>query len=328
MAQFDDLVAKYRNLTYGRLAGNNPSAIQSLLNTTDKSISNPQYFGNIDPQQQQFLETPSGFIAQNQFQIDPNTGIPMFQTPTSEAIAQGIEMGGGSAATYDPNIDYGDPGYAGVIPADPVTGLVGTTATRDPDLREGRYGERGAFGKGEPEPSYNPNLLGQYFGYNNPNYAPSPLADASTISDYYSRQQRNVDLDERISTNPTTYGYTGPVKPTGFLGALSNIGKDKVSGKGTPETTKEAYERAVQTEKEIAEATKAAADKFAKQQKATEGDQTGPQSSDTDASGGISDAQKQSGGSSSSGGTGSIGAGGAAGRAKGGKYGKDGQGNW
>ena len=323
MAQFDDLVAKYRNLTYGRLAGNNPSAIQSLLNTTDKSISNPQYFGNIDPQQQQFLETPTGFIAQNQFQIDPNTGIPMFQTPTSESIAKGIEMGGGSAATYDPNIDYGDPGYAGVLPVDPVTGLVGTTATRDPDLREGRYGERGAFGTPEPEPSYNPNLLGQYFGYNNPNYAPSPLADPSTISDYYSRQQRNVDLDQRQPTEPETYGYTGPVSNTGFLGFLGNIGKDKVSGKGTKETTEAASKQAYQTQKDIAEATKAAAEKFAEQQKEKEDDQTGPQSSDTDASGGPSDAQKQSGG-----GTGTSGGpiGGSMGERRG--YGKDDQGNW
>jgi len=317
MAQFDDLVAKYRNLTYGRLAGNNPSAIQSLLNTTDKSISNPQYFGNIDPQQQQFLETPSGFIAQNQFQIDPNTGIPMFQTPTSEAIAKGIEMGGGTVGTgiYDPNIDYGDPGYAGVLPVDPVTGLVGTTATRDPDLREGRYGERGAFGTPEPEPSYNPNLLGQYFGYNNPNYAPSPLADPSTISDYYSRQQRNVDLDKRQPTDPETYGYTGPVKPTGFLGDLSNIGKDKVSGKGTKETTEAASKQAYQTQKDIAEATKAAADKFAEQQKATEGDQTDSESSDTDTD-------------ASGGGTGTKGGpiGGSMGERRG--YGKDDQGNW
>jgi len=312
MAQFDDLVAKYRNLTYGRLAGNNPSAIQSLLNTTDKSISNPQYFGNIDPQQQQFLETPTGFIAQNQFQIDPNTGIPMFQTPTSESIAKGIEMGGGSAATYDPNIDYGDPGYAGVLPVDPVTGLVGTTATRDPNLGEGRYGERGAFGTPEPEPSYNPNLLGQYFGYNNPNYAPSPLADASTISDYYSRQQRNVDLDERVATNPTTYGYTGPVKPTGFLGALSNIGKEGLKGKGTKATTEAASKQAYQTQKDIAKATQEAADKFAEKQKEKEAlDQM------------VEKINKQSEGATGTSG-GPIG--GSIGERRG--YGKDGQGNW
>tara|TARA_R110002012_G_scaffold168657_1_gene332194 strand:+ start:794 stop:2053 length:1260 start_codon:yes stop_codon:yes gene_type:complete len=116
MAQFDDLVAKYRNLTYGRLASNNPSAIKSLLETTDKSISNPQYFGNIDPRQQQYLDTPSGLIAQNRFRIDPQTGIPIFETPASESIKS-------ASGTYDPNIDYGDPGYAGVIPVDPLIGI-------------------------------------------------------------------------------------------------------------------------------------------------------------------------------------------------------------
>ena len=132
MAQFDDLVAKYRNLSYGRLAGTNPSAVNSLLNAQDRgtnSITSPNYFGNIPIEQQQFIDTPSGFIGQNQFRIDPNTGIPVFETPTTEAINQGIEMGGGTVGSgvYDQNVDYGDEGYAGVTPVDPVTGLVGTT---------------------------------------------------------------------------------------------------------------------------------------------------------------------------------------------------------
>lgn len=132
MAQFDDLVAKYRNLTYGRLAGTNPSAVNSLLNAQDRgtnSITSPNYFGNIPIEQQQYVDTPSGFIGQNQFRIDPNTGIPVFETPTTEAINQGIEMGGGTVGSgvYDQNVDYGDEGYAGVTPVDPVTGLVGTT---------------------------------------------------------------------------------------------------------------------------------------------------------------------------------------------------------
>jgi len=126
MAQFDDLVAKYRNLSYGRLAGTNPSAVNSLLNTQDRgtnSITSPNYFGNIPIEQQQYIETPSGLIGQNEFRIDSNTGIPVFQTPTSEAINQGIEMSGGTVGSgvYDQDIDYGDPGYAGV---EPVTGNI------------------------------------------------------------------------------------------------------------------------------------------------------------------------------------------------------------
>jgi len=268
MAQFDDLVAKYRNLSYGRLAGTNPSAVNSLLNAQDRgtnSITSPNYFGNIPIEQQQFIDTPTGFIGQNQFRIDPNTGIPVFETPTTEAIKKGIEMGGGTAGSgaYDQDVDYGDPGYAGVIPVDPDTGLVGTTTEQQ--QRGGRDGYR--FGKPEPDPTYNPNLLGQYFGYNNPKYAPSPLASADTISDYYSRQQRNVDLDNRVATNPETYGYTGPVAKTGLLGFLGNIGKDKVSGKGTKATTEAAAKAAAETEKEITDATKQATKEFQEKQK-------------------------------------------------------------
>lgn len=142
MAQFDDLVAKYRNLTYGRLASNNPSAIKSLLETTDKSISNPQYFGNIDPRQQQYLDTPSGLIAQNRFRIDPQTGIPIFETPASESIKSGSVTSG--SGTYDPNIDYGDPGYAGVIPEDP---LIGTNPAVPYELERGGGGQRLSTGR-------------------------------------------------------------------------------------------------------------------------------------------------------------------------------------
>ena len=270
MAQFDDLVAKYRNLSYGRLAGTNPSAVNSLLNAQDRgtnSITSPNYFGNIPIEQQQFIDTPTGFIGQNQFRIDPNTGIPVFETPTTEAIKKGIEMGGGTAGSgaYDQDVDYGDPGYAGVIPADPDTGLVGTTTEQQRQSRGSRDGYR--FGKPEPEPTYNPNLLGYYFGYNNPKYAPSPLADANIISDYYSRQQRNVDLDERVATNPETYGYTGPVAKTGLLGFLGNIGKEGLKGKGTKATTEAAAKAAAKTEKEITDATIEAAKKQGPQAK-------------------------------------------------------------
>ena len=268
MAQFDDLVAKYRNLSYGRLAGTNPSAVNSLLNAQDRgtnSITSPNYFGNIPIEQQQYIETPTGFIGQNQFRIDPNTGIPVFETPTTEAIKKGIEMGGGTAGSgaYDQDVDYGDPGYAGVIPVDPDTGLVGTTTEQQ--QRGGRDGYR--FGKPEPDPTYNPNLLGQYFGYNDPKYAPSPLASADTISDYYSRQQRNVDLDERVATNPETYGYTGPVAKTGLLGFLGNIGKEGLKGEGTKATTEAAAKAAAKTEKEITDATKQATKEFQEKQK-------------------------------------------------------------
>jgi len=157
MAQFDDLVAKYRNLSYGRLAGTNPSAVNSLLNAQDRgtnSITSPNYFGNIPIEQQQYIETPTGFIGQNQFRIDPNTGIPVFETPTTEAINQGIEMGGGiiGSGVYDQDVDYGDPGYAGVIPADPDTGLVGTTTEQQQ--------QRGGEGRDKTGPGVSTEVIG------------------------------------------------------------------------------------------------------------------------------------------------------------------------
>ena len=170
MAQFDDLVAKYRNLTYGRLASNNPSAIKSLLETTDKSISNPQYFGNINPNQQQYLDTPSGLIAQNRFRIDPQTGIPIFETPASESIKS-------ASGTYDPNIDYGDPGYAGVIPEDPInTELVTGQIAEN---RGGGDGQRLGFGTTPAEDQgYGYSGIpgeGGSATYNNPAYGSSLL---------------------------------------------------------------------------------------------------------------------------------------------------------
>lgn len=133
MAQFDELVSKYRNLTYGRLAGTNPSAVNSLLNAQDRgsnvtnssgAMVSPNYFGNIPTEQQQYIETPDGLIGQNRFRIDPNTGIPVFETPSNESIGSNT-----GSSSYDSSIDYGDPGSAGVLPVDPETGLISTTAT-------------------------------------------------------------------------------------------------------------------------------------------------------------------------------------------------------
>ena len=199
MAQFDDLVAKYRNLSYGRLAGTNPSAVNSLLNAQDRgtnSITSPNYFGNIPIEQQQYLDTPSGFIGQNQFRIDPNTGIPVFETPTTEAINQGIEMGGGTVGSgvYDQNVDYGDEGYAGVTPVDPVTGLVGTTTQQR---------ERGSNAQ-------------------DANQAARDLAmqDRYTRNDDGSITQYDASTKKTTNYNLTDEGLTFPQK---FFGNVTNV---------------------------------------------------------------------------------------------------------
>tara|TARA_R110001632_G_scaffold204207_1_gene327663 strand:- start:294 stop:1256 length:963 start_codon:yes stop_codon:yes gene_type:complete len=69
------------------------------------------------------------------------------------------------------------------------------------------------------------------------------------------------------ATDPSTYGYTGPVAKKGLFDFLDRIGKDKVSGKGTQETTDAATQEAYNTQKEIAEATKAATKEFEAKQK-------------------------------------------------------------
>jgi len=265
MSYFDELVARYKNMQYGRLSARNPSAVDNILQTQQGLLGNSLQFGNqkfienIPTSEQEFIDTPTGKVAQNRFTIGPD-GNPIFGVPGQ--LNEDGSVGGG-AAYYDSTIDYGEPGSAGVLPVDPVTGLVSTeTVARDAGGRDGYR-----FGKPIPDPTYNPNLLGQYFGYNNPKYAPSPLASANTISDYYSRQQRNVDLDKRDPTNPETYGYTGPIANTGILGFLGRLGKEGLKGEGTPETTKAALKSALQTEKEITDATKKAQQEFAEKQK-------------------------------------------------------------
>ena len=240
MAQFDELVAKYRNLTYGRLAGTNPSAVNSLLNAQDRgtnSITSPNYFGNIPIEQQQYIDTPSGFIGQNQFRIDPNTGIPVFETPTTEAINQGIEMGGGTVGSgaYDQNVDYGDEGYAGVTPVDPDTGLVGTT-TKEREGGGGRDGFR--FGKPIESPSYNPNLLGAYIGYNNPNYDPSPYGeDANVFGDALAAlNRRRIAAIAKIK-EVASGGYSAPEGTTGTGGTIGSVPQGPFANTTTTTTT-------------------------------------------------------------------------------------------
>ena len=211
MTQFDDLVAKYRNLTYGRLASNNPSAIKSLLETTDKSISNPQYFGNIDPRQQQYLDTPSGLIAQNRFRIDPETGIPIFETPASESIKS-------ASGTYDPNIDYGDPGYAGVIPEDPSIVTDPVLSSGILDDRGGDPGQRGGMPTAEDQGySYSGTPgMGGSASYNNPAYGAlgdtfSPAPGIGMAYDEYGRK-RDIGILADLGLN--TYDKMYPAVKT------------------------------------------------------------------------------------------------------------------
>ena len=106
-------------------------------------------------------------------------------------------------------------------------------------------------------------ILGSIIG-NFRNIRNAPPNVQAAYSNALSRDQRNVDLDNRVATNPETYGYTGPVAKTGLLGLLGTIGKEGLKGKGTKETTEAAAKEAAKTEKEITDATKQATKDFQK----------------------------------------------------------------
>jgi len=142
MSYFDELVARYKNMQYGGLSARNPSAIDNVLRTQQGLLGNSLQFGNanqtfmenIPTDEQQFIDTPTGRVAQNRFRMGPD-GNPIFGVP-GQLDADGSA---GGAASYDSSIDYGDPGYAGVLPVDPVTGLVSTQTTQ---RQGGRGGDR------------------------------------------------------------------------------------------------------------------------------------------------------------------------------------------
>mgnify|MGYP003670408719 FL=1 len=142
MSYFDELVARYKNMQYGGLSARNPSAIDNVLRTQQGLLGNSLQFRNdnqtfmenIPTDEQQFIDTPTGRVAQNRFRMGPD-GNPIFGVP-GQLDADGSV---GGAASYDSSIDYGDPGYAGVLPVDPVTGLVSTQTTQ---RQGGRGGDR------------------------------------------------------------------------------------------------------------------------------------------------------------------------------------------
>ena len=120
MSIFDELVARYRNMNYGNLSGNNPSAVRSLL----EEYNDRTYAQTINPSELTYLNG----VPQNQWIID-DRGNLVFGMPGMEG---GLIGSGSTYPTYDPNIDYGDPGYAGFIPGE-ITG----------ELQQGLIGDVG-----------------------------------------------------------------------------------------------------------------------------------------------------------------------------------------
>ena len=126
MSTFDELVARYRGMSYGRLSRNNPSAVRSLL----EEFNDRTYAQVLDPSQ---VTYGVGQEPLNQWFYDPNSPTnPIFGMP-GESVQGGL-IGDGTTGwpTYDQDVDYGDPGYAGVIPGEGGVeqGLINETIQR------------------------------------------------------------------------------------------------------------------------------------------------------------------------------------------------------
>jgi len=107
-------------------------------------------------------------------------------------------------------------------------------------------------------------ILGTVMGsFRNLRSAPQNIQNA--YSDSVSRGQRNVDLENRVATSPTTYGINPDMLEDDDLYSKvkSFFSKSEgLKGKGTKKTTEEATKNAYNTQKEIAEATKKAANMY------------------------------------------------------------------
>ena len=179
MAQdFDSILARYRHMNYGGLTKNNPSAIGSLID----EYNDRTYTKVLDPSEVTYVgERPI-----NQWTTDAKGNL-VFGMP-GQSVQGGLIGDDGTATSawpiYDKDIDYGDPGYAGVIPEDPITGSPITGgATAEEIYGQGRGGPLGEGKLGtnfiQQYPYQNPAFKGLIGG----DYADRNLGDKFTFSD-------------------------------------------------------------------------------------------------------------------------------------------------
>ena len=227
MSYFDELVARYKNMQYGGLSARNPSAIDNVLRTQQGLLGNSLQFGNnnqtfmenIPTDEQQFIDTPTGRVAQNRFRMGPD-GNPIFGVP-GQLDADG--SAGGGAASYDSSIDYGDPGYAGVLPVDPVTGLVSTQTTQ----RQG--GGKDANDQGMTTENYN--FAGGSFVGDTLNedgsikYGIHGFLPGGLLAQGLTNPARQLQTLQSLSAQNMAYsGIKGNV--TGAAGDIANLARD------------------------------------------------------------------------------------------------------
>ena len=122
MSHFDELVSKYRTMNYGNLQSQNPSAVSSLLD----DYNDRKYFtSHLDGMDNRWVRDAQGNL--------------QFSTPGGL-----LESGTGTGyATYDPFVDYGDPGYAAMFQPSSSTSTSpyayqGTTVNRGGGGEDGR----------------------------------------------------------------------------------------------------------------------------------------------------------------------------------------------
>ena len=198
MSTFDELVARYRGMSYGRLSGNNPSAVRSLL----EEYNDRTYAQVLDPSQVTYL----GDVPQNQWFYDDRNHL-QFGMP-GEGVQGGL-IGDGTTGTtgwptYDPYTDYGDPGYAGLIPGEGGTGT-GTTAQTRPQIGGGRDPVTGlsqASFTGNPDGtvSFSRNRLGSDTFTYNPDQQPNEEGYIEAYDEYGRKRNLKVNLLTRMFT--------------------------------------------------------------------------------------------------------------------------------
>ena len=195
MSVFDDLVARYRGMSYGRLSGNNPSSVRSLLD----EFNDRTYAQVLDPSQVTYL----GDIPQNQWFYN-DQGHLVFGMP-GESVQGGL-IGDGTTGwpTYDPYTDYGDPGYAGIIPGEGGTGT-GTTAQAQVQRGGGRDPNTGlaqASFTGNPDGtvSFSRNLPGSDTFTYNPDQQPNEEGYIEAYDEYGRKRDLKVNLLTRMFT--------------------------------------------------------------------------------------------------------------------------------
>tara|TARA_R110000822_G_scaffold194897_1_gene333093 strand:+ start:18 stop:1058 length:1041 start_codon:yes stop_codon:yes gene_type:complete len=146
--QFDDLLARYRNASYGKLSSLNPSKVRNTLMDQEGLLGvqripgTEPFIQNIPTNEQKTVMTPTGEVRLNDFSTD-QYGNPIFRMP-GQLSEDGTTSTGG-AASYDSSIDYGDSGYAKDFggtnfdgTTDPITG---TTSLLDTQERGGGRGQ-------------------------------------------------------------------------------------------------------------------------------------------------------------------------------------------